>query len=495
MSEIKTLLNQSSHYFVGRIFIMAAGLISFPILTRILSVDDYGILGLISITLFLVNAITKLGAPNAIVRFYAEFKAERRLAQFYSTIFSGSLLSATVVAALFFVTIQFISDKFIDNNFVSLLSLCSILIFTKCATDTLTSFLRAEQRTRLYNLIMIVSRYGSLALSIFLVFFVVKGLYGFYVGQIVWSIAIFCLLLYIYRHRIKIGAKCFSPPVLKQSIKFGFPLVWAELGHLVLNYADRYLIHLYLGATSLGLYTAGYNLSTYLTDVIKYPIIYAMMPIYMNMLVNMGEQQTKEFFTKLFTYFLLIMLPSVFGLIAVGKDLISFLASSKYAEAHLILPYVVIGQAIYACTIILETGLLISRKTQVITYVMAGVCALNIVLNMILIPRYGILGAAQATLISCILYTVVITFYAFKEFRFRIDYPRILLYLVVAVAMYLAISAVDVGSPCGNLVTKIPAGVVVYSLFVLGFDKNLRAKSVEMLQCVNKRFTTFSLGK
>ena len=124
MSDIKTLLKQSSHYLTGRIFLMAAGLISFPILTRIFSVSDYGILGLITTTLLIATAITKLGLPNAIVRFYAEFKTERRLTDFYSTIFSGSLLAAAVVAALFVVSIRLIPDKFIDNNFVSLLSLC-----------------------------------------------------------------------------------------------------------------------------------------------------------------------------------------------------------------------------------------------------------------------------------------------------------------------------------------------------------------------------------
>ena len=168
------------------------------------------------------------------------------------------------------------------------------MIFSKCANDTLTSFLRAEQRTKLYNLIAIFRKYGSLALSISLVFFFRKGLYGFYVGGIVWSIIILCLL-YIFRGQIKIGARYFSLVILKHSIKFGFPLVWSELGHLILNYADRYLIHLYLGSASLGLYTAGYNLAMYVTQVIIYPINYAMVPIYMNIYVNKGEQQTKQF--------------------------------------------------------------------------------------------------------------------------------------------------------------------------------------------------------
>jgi len=453
---------------------MAAGLISFPILTRIFSVSDYGILGLITITLLIATAITKLGLPNAIVRFYAEFKLQKRLPNFYSTMFLGCVAVSATVAIFFSLVIKLFCSKFLDNNIINLLFLVSILIVISCPIATLTSFLRAEQRTRLYNLIMIVSRYGSLTLSILLVFFFIKGLYGFYVGQIVSGIIILFFLLYIFRKSLRISLASFSPAIFKDSLKYGFPLVWAELGHLVLNFADRYLIQLYLGSIPLGLYTAGYNLATYATEMIIYPINYAMTPIYMNILVNKGEQQTKEFFAKLFTYFSLIMLPSVFGFIAVGRDLISFLASTKYAESYLVLPYVVIGQAIYACTLILNSGLFISKKTYVVTYVMMGVCVMNIALNIVLIPRYGILGAAQATLISYIFYAIVITYYAFKAFRFRIDYPRIFLYLVVAVAMYFAISVIDLGSPFGNLVTKIPAGALFYTVLILALDRDVR---------------------
>jgi O-antigen/teichoic acid export membrane protein len=453
---------------------MSAGLISFPILTRIFSVADYGLLGLISTTLFIAIAITKLGFPNATVRFYAEFEADGRVTYLYSTVFSSSLLTAGIVATLFFFSIQLIRDKFTNINVIDLLSLCSILLFTSCINDILTSFLRAEQRTKLYNLIAVLRRYGSLALSIFLVLFVMKGLYGFYAGHIIWSIIVLCVLVYVFRGQIKLGLAYFSPAILKQSIKFGFPMVWAELGHLILNYADRYLIHLYLGATPLGLYTAGYNLAEHVTQAIIYPINYAMTPIYMNILVNKGEQQTKQFFTKTFTYFLLIMLPIVFGLIAVGKDLINFLASAKYIEAYSVLPYVIIGQAVYACTIVLNSGLFIRKKTHILTIIMIVTCLLNVGLNVVLIPSFGITGAAQATLISYIFYTIVITYYAFKEFKFRIDFRRISLYLAVAVAMYLLICLLDGESSLTNLVTKIPAGALFYCTFVLALDRDIR---------------------
>ena len=457
---------------------MVAGLISFPILTRIFSVADYGTLGLVTTTITIAIAITKMGFPNAIVRFYEESKASNRLVNYFSTMFFSSLFTAAVVTVLFVIVLQLLPAGILNNRFSMLLSLASILIFTRCTCGILTSFLRAEQRTKLYNLIGIFNRYGSLACSIFLVFFIIKkGLYGFFIGQIIVSIIMLSFLLIVYRGRIKIGLQYFCPAELKRAVRFGFPLLWAEMGHLILSYADRYFIQLYLGSAALGLYTAGYNLTTYVTEVVIYPINYAMTPIYMNILVTQGERQTKEFLTKLFTYFLLVMIPAVFGFIAVGKDLITFLASAKYAEVYLILPYIVIGQAVYACTIILNSGLFINKKTFVVTYVMSGASILNIILNSVLIPLYGILGAAQATLVSYLFYAVVLTYCSMREFSFKIEYRRICFYLLASGIMFFIVRRINFPSSLTTFLVKVPVGALIYAIAVVFFDQEIRCKS------------------
>jgi O-antigen/teichoic acid export membrane protein len=476
LSEIRALFKQSSHYFAGHVAIMAVGFISFPILTRIFSVSDYGILGLITTTLLIAIAISKLGYPGFIVQCYAEFKAKNEIERFYSTMFLSALGIAGSLAIVFYIALQFIPNRILDKSAVSIMPIVSILIFTTCTSDILTSFLRAEQRTKLLNLVAIIRRYGAIGLGVFFVFFFVKGLNGFYFGQMLVGMIIFSFLVYQFVKRQRIDFACFSTKIFKDAMKFGFPLVLAELGHLLLNYADRYLIQLYLGSVSLGLYTAGYNLATHVTEVIIYPVAYAHTPIYMNILVNRGEKETKEFLTKVFTYFLLAMIPLVFGFMAIGKDLISVLASRKYEEVYTILGYVVVGQSIYACSLILNDGLLIRKKTYILRNVIIIACFVNVGINIILIPRYGILGAAQATLISNIFHTIVITYYAFKEFSFRIDYARIILYLVSSLVMFMVIRNIHLEGRLLNLVGKVGIGAIIYFICIFVFDREIRSK-------------------
>ena len=479
MPGIGDLVRQSSHYFVGRIAVMAAGLVSFPILTRIFSVGDYGLLGLLNTTLFILIAVTKLGFPNAIVRFYEEFRSQGKLPEFYATMFWGAMGAAAAAAVCLAVFVYFAGDRIWDEKLTRILFLFPLLLFTACGVDLFTSFLRAEQRSKLYNVIGIARRYGKLVLGVWLAVFIVRGLYGFFLGQVIASAGMLAVLGIMYRKRIRVSFGAVSAAALIGALKFGFPLVWAELGDLVLNYADRYLVEMFLGRQPLGLYTAGYNLAMYVTAVVIQPINYAMTPIYMKILVDQGEEATKEFFRTLLRGFVLIIAPLACILVAAGKDLIVFLASSKFADASGVLGYVVIGQMVYASTLILNCGLFIEKKTQVLTYLMLLTCLVNVGLNVLLIPRYGILGAAQATLIAYLLYGVLITYFSFRLFRFPIDTGRIVLYLSAAFGIYLMIRGIHFENSLATLLAKGVSGILLYTGAILSLDRDLREKCLE----------------
>jgi O-antigen/teichoic acid export membrane protein len=474
MSDIKTLVKQSSHYFVGQAAILAAGFLSFPILTRIFSVSDYGLMSLVTTTLFIAVAVVKFGIPNSIVRFYAESKAADKLRPFFATLFLGVSAFAVLAGVSFILVIQVCKGLFHDANLADLLSITALLIVMGCLSDVLMSFLRAEQRTKLYNAFAIFRRYATLVAGIAFALYFVKGVKGYFLGQLLAATVILIVLLLVFKDRLSLRKEYVSREMFTSSLKFGFPLVWAEFGHLLLNYVDRYLIQFYLGATALGMYTAGYNLATHITEVLISPLNYAMTPIYMSILVKKGEKETKDFFTKIFTYFLMVLLPVIFGSIAVGRDLILILASKKYLESYTILSYVLVGQSVYACTIILNNGLFIKNKTYIYNNIMILTFIINVILNMVLIPYSGITGAAQATLLSYIFFAVIITFYSFKEFSFRIDFHRIFLYTVSSLLMFFAVKATFLGSSLLNILVQVVVGIVIYITAVVLFDGEIR---------------------
>jgi O-antigen/teichoic acid export membrane protein len=166
------------------------------------------------------------------------------------------------------------------------------------------------------------------------------------------------------------------------------------------------------------------------------------------------------------------------GFIAVGDDFIAIMASAKYKAAASIMPYIVFGYAIYACQFILNAGLFIQKKTHIFMVVKILAVIVNIVSNIFLIPRYGIIGAAQATLLSYITYTALITYFSFKELSFRIDYPRIILYGSVSIAMLLILRNVEFGAHLINFISKIGLGIFIYCSAILLIDRELSNKVV-----------------
>jgi len=114
-------------------------------------------------------------------------------------------------------------------------------------------------------------------------------------------------------------------------------------------------------------------------------------------------------------------------------------------------------------------------------------CAINVAFNLLLVPRFGIVGAAQATLISYVIYALVVTFFSFKMFSFRIDYRKIFIYAGSALMMFIAVKTVSFGNSLLNIIGQIITGSVVYILLVVLFDAEIRRKvQLAMAQLRNR---------
>ena len=97
MSNLKSLLKQSSHYLTGRGLAILIGFVSFPVYARLFSVSDYGVLNLAQRFTLVAGAIAKLGMQNAILRFHEESSdSEDSLRRLYSTALFGTTLGGSL---------------------------------------------------------------------------------------------------------------------------------------------------------------------------------------------------------------------------------------------------------------------------------------------------------------------------------------------------------------------------------------------------------------
>lgn len=484
-SSVKVLFSQSSHYLMGMALVTFMHLFTFPIFTRIFTVSDYGLLSLVSVTISVIFVISKFGFTSSSVRFFEDCRTHNgifTLNNYYSTYFFAAIGTGFIAMMLVSLIAYIIQYTNFDSTFTNLLFFVSIIVFLRTIVVILMSFLRAEQKTRAYNLIDIITTYAGCACSILLSLFLIKGLYGFYSGQIIIFLSAGILLFRWFSRSHHFHIKYFSGILFKESILFGLPMVGLELLNHILAFGDRLFIKLFCDSYALGIYSVGYNLSSYISDIMLVPLSFVITPLIMKSWINDGSDATKYFLSRSVRYIMLAFCPIIAGFNAVDKELITLAASAKYVSAENIIPYASIGIGFLSISQIFNAGLIIYKRTDKILIYCFIATIINTLLNIVLIPKFNIVGAAVATLISYALYFVFITISSFSFLSFEIPFRKIILYFTMSLLMFFLTNQIYLHNVIITLVAKIIFGASIYSLLVLLFDKELQKQCRKIIK-------------
>jgi len=250
-----------------------------------------------------------------------------------------------------------------------------------------------------------------------------------------------------------------------------------ELTYLLLSYLDRYMILGYLGKDALGLYSVGYNLPMYISDVIIFAMSYAVVPIYVNIYTREGKEKTEAFLSSIFHYILVFVFSICFGYFAVSRELFVVLASEKYGVAASFSTIILVGTIVLGLNNVLNAGLYLKKKTSVMLIIMLVSVATNIVLNILLLPKFELIGAAYATLLACLLAMFLTIAASFKYIFVRLR-KRILLHICVSLIMLYCVTCIDIEVLWARLAVKICVGLIIaaigWGLVEKNFYLNLR---------------------
>lgn len=485
MSELNALYRHASHYFGGRVCVMLLGFASFPVLARVFSVSDYGTMSLVLKVILLLTVLGKFGLQNSVQRYYAEEGASpdaRVQRRYYSTLLFGAGTVATLVALLFVAALWFVPDTLMSPNLRFLFAFAAVLILIRSLQPTLIGFLRAEGKTRTYNAVDIAVRAVTVFLACTLLLSWQRSLTVFFGSTIsVETLGVLGLAFYVYRRGL-LDFKEVDWGYFNKVARFAFPLIGYELASVILDSGDRFLVRHYMGAQPLGYYSAAYNVSTYVEESLMVPINLALFPIYMKLWVQKGKIETQEFLSKSLNNFLALAVGIVCLVCLISRDVIVVLASRKFQEAHHLLPVLVIGLLIYAVHIFLNAALLIHKKTVTMTALVFYACVVNVVLNIALIPRIGLQGAAIATLLSYLFLVLAMGRISLRLLPLQISYAGLACNLTAAGLTFAVIYPIQFHNALVNAAVKGAGALFVYVLLVLLLNPVIRAGLLKPLR-------------
>jgi len=495
-SAFKRLVVQTSHYSLTSLFVMVAGLVTFPLLTRLFSVADYGIMSLVGATISVAVALGKVGVQHSIIRYHSEIVAGHSrysLAQLSSTTMLAMLATGGTAAFMLAIGSQLLPARWLgDPRVPGLMAIVSIVVAVQVLESVLVNFIRAEQRTSELMIYQVLKKYLGLGLVLFAVLAIARSLTAFYTASAITEcLAIGILALVMFRRGSppRPSPTQFSRPLYFELLRFGVPmLIGYELSGIVLSVGARYVIDGALGETELGLYAAAYNLCQYIQSVIITSVNQAIMPLYMQMWDQKGRDETVDFISRSLRTYALLGAPVIAGLAAVGPELLPALASDKYAGAAVILPWVIAGMVVDGTSSMLGAGLFIHRKTRIIMGIVGSGALLNLVLNIVLVPRIGILGSAIATLVSYAVNALALALAARNLLRVQIPWGTILRAGSAAVLMWLALRNFYTGHRFATIGLRLGAGVTIYGLAIMLLDRDARGLARKAVSRFGWRF-------
>jgi O-antigen/teichoic acid export membrane protein len=267
--------------------------------------------------------------------------------------------------------------------------------------------------------------------------------------------------------------------LIKKYLYFGLPTLVNGTSYWFVTSVDRYIIGFFLGVLFVGYYAPAYSIGMLLVFFII-PINFVLSVVLPKFFDENNINEVKNYLSHSLKYYLLIMIPSVVGISILSRQLLVILSTENIAEkAYFVVPFVAVSTLLYGITTLISQILLLVKKTKLIAIIWVIAAFLNLVLNIIFIPKFGIISAAIITFMSYLCALSLMWYFAFKEFKFAIDWSFITKSFIASVLMGLTIKWIN-PSGLSSVVLSIILAIFVYGGLIFLF-KGVGKKEVNFI--------------
>jgi O-antigen/teichoic acid export membrane protein len=394
----RQLLRLSWHSVVYGLGVAIGSVVGFfliPLYTRYLTPGDYGVLQIFTATTSALSIVFILGITSALFRSYYLYDDADKKKETISTAFLFLTATSAVLTLLFIALAgSFSSLLFQSSEYTFYFRIIFLTLFCNTGVATGLAVLRAREQPTRYVLVTMTQVVISITLNIVFVMVLHKAVLGILEATLVAAAAIYLLLIAVV---IRHAGFSFSRDELKRMLAFGLPLVPAGLSAWILTLADRYFLQFLSTPEQLGLYSLGYRFGLVVSSLIVAPFAAAWVPFAFSIF---KQETARQVYSRVFTYFVLVTMLAALALSVLSSQVLSIMATPAFHDAYKVIPLIALSYVLYGCYGILGMGFWLMAKTRYSALVVGVSAMLNLGLNYLLIPGYGMMGAAWATLIS-----------------------------------------------------------------------------------------------
>jgi O-antigen/teichoic acid export membrane protein len=477
----------------------ALTLLSIPILTRVFAPKAFGIIALLTMIAALLIPLMQMGMDSgAQLYFYRERDLEKRNRMNFSGLIFILAWGAVLAGVLLFLDNKIAQTLFEEDSYSGLVKLVIVVSYLGALINYGKYLLRLGMEKWRFIATTVTHNVLALGAGLYLILRHKWGLPGIYWGQVFGSFVPILLLICWSRHYY---CPKFSANAVRSFLKVGIPVVPTAFFYLMATYIDRICLAKLSTLDEIGLYSIAVMLSGMVT-MLAGMFQMAWGPIGLKLYYeNEDYQRTYRcVMSSILALFCFVALL----ITAVRHELLALFTTSEYFGAHIVVGPLCVAGAIQGCYAVALIGISVSMRTYWMFVFAALALTINIVLNLLLIPLLGIVGAAMATCVSqalVVLLAYLKTMGLIKTIRF--SWKRDLIIVMIAVSDIALVHVTDLLGQYWmrfslNIIAVFvfPASLFLFGLMDIQFLKRAysRIMSIGSLSILNNRNERYEKG-
>lgn len=464
-------------YSTATIVMMAAGLISFPILTRLLDNTQFGILGYYDTWLVMAATILKLGGQHAILRLYPFGGDEARMTHFTTNLVFVPMMVSFGVWAVAVVALGAVS-WWGGLAFPAVFWCVVVLVPMIAFVSQIEMTLRVSERSGLLTTTRVSWRWLETLLVLGIVALVHRSALSVYAGKITAALILVAFYVHWARRHLRFSREALDLGAYRDSLRYGLPLVANEIAAMSLITIDRIMLkHLAGDFHVVGIFTIGCALAMQVSLIMSDPLWASFNPVVNRVHGTEGAAQVRALKARALLPVTYVSIGIGAAIWAVGADVLVLLAGTDKTASGPVFAWL---GAMFALLPVLDLsgyGLLLKKRTITVLTLTVLTALLNIGLNLLWIPTHGVMGAVYATVVSFSVLTVSRCVLCPREL-FKLPDPRVLLVAIAAAAVFLGAvrgaGLLDLAAPSSRLALAGGLWLLCYVLPALALDPRLR---------------------
>ncbi|MBO4266974.1 MAG: oligosaccharide flippase family protein [Lachnospiraceae bacterium] len=414
-----SVLSGFLEFFYGNFVVLVLGFISLPLITRVMSTEEFGRSSLFLSAVSIIYIFAILGLDQSYIRyFYTEGVDRRRL---FVQCLRPPLVLIVIITAVYFVFSSFFNDLMFERSGLDI----TLLVIGYTVTSVFERFLflniRMEQKGKLYSNLNILTK--ALYILFILVFVYILG-DDFRVGLYAQTLPLVIVTLFLLIRFVRKGKGQAASHDLetKQLLRYGIPFVPMLLMEWLLSSMDKWSIRFLNDFSETGVYSSAMQIMTILlTFKITYVAFWS--PIAMKKYEQEDESTAKPFFADMFQKVQFLCVLAAFAL-TTFRSIIVLILGEKYRGAIKIIPFLSLMPVLSILFEMTGQGVKFKKKPIYFNYASLVAICCNLAGNLLLVPRFCGVGAAVATALTYIVYFAMGTYFAEKCYPVGYDHRR-----------------------------------------------------------------------